>query len=120
VLEALFANRDRFPDHLRWAQDIVDAFKAKLSPRAAEFRSLARQDRLSTSLEDISASLAHMHVNRMMLSNPREHELIIHAFLHRICRGRLARRNESPVSMAAIAKSVGSVPQAVQRDHDCR
>jgi thiopeptide-type bacteriocin biosynthesis protein len=104
-LEALFADRDRFPDHLRWAQDIVDAFKAKLSPRAAEFRSLARQDRLSTSLEDLSASLAHMHVNRMMLSNPREHELIIHAFLHRICRGRLARRNESPASMAAIAKS---------------
>jgi hypothetical protein len=56
-------------------------------------------------LEDLSASLAHMHVNRMMLSNPREHELIIHAFLHRICRGRLARRNESPASMAAIAKS---------------
>jgi len=104
-LEALFADRDRFPDHLRWAQDIVDAFKAKLSPRGAEFRSLARQDRLSTSLEDLSASLAHMHVNRMMLSNPREHELIIHAFLHRICRGRLARRNESPASMAAIAKS---------------
>jgi len=96
LLEALFADRDRFPDHLRWAQDIVDAFKAKLSPRAAEFRSLARQDRLSASLEDISASLAHMHVNRMMLSNPREHELIIHAFLHRICRGRLAREHTGP------------------------
>jgi len=108
-LEALFADRDRFPDHLRWAQDSVDAFKAKLSPQAAEFRSLARQDRLSASLEDLSASLAHMHVNRMMLSNPREHELIIHAFLHRICRGRLARRNESPVSVAAMAKPIGPV-----------
>ena len=110
LLEALFADRDRFPDHLRWAQDIADAFKAKLSPRAAEFRSLARQDRLSASLEDISASLAHMHVNRMVLSNPREHELIIHAFLHRICRGRLARRKEGPVSGAAIAKSFDSAP----------
>ena len=87
----------------------MDAFKAKLSPQAAEFRSLARQDRLSASLEDLSASLAHMHVNRMMLSNPREHELIIHAFLHRICRGRLARRNESPVSVAAMAKPIGPV-----------
>jgi len=94
LLEALFADPDRFPDHLRWAQDIVEAFKSKLSPWAAEFRALARQGRLSDSLEDISASLAHMHVNRMMLSNPREHELIIHAFLHRICRGRLARRKE--------------------------
>ncbi len=98
LLEALIADRDRFPDHLRWAQDIAHAFKGMLSPLATEFRSLARQDRLSVSLEDISASLAHMHVNRMMLSNPREHELIIHAFLHRICRGRLARRKESPVS----------------------
>jgi len=92
VLEALFADRDRFPEHLRWALDIADAFKTKLAPLAAEFRSLARQERLSGSLQGISASLAHMHVNRMMLSNPREHELIIHAFLHRICRGRLARR----------------------------
>jgi thiopeptide-type bacteriocin biosynthesis protein len=94
LLEGLFADCDRFPNHLRWARDIAEAFKSKLSPWAAEFRSLARQDRLSASLEDISASLAHMHVNRMMLSNPREHELIIHAFLHRICRGRLARRKD--------------------------
>jgi thiopeptide-type bacteriocin biosynthesis protein len=111
-LEALFADRDRFPDHMRWAQDIADAFKGKLSPLAAEFRSLARQGRLSASLEDISASLAHMHANRMMLSNPREHELIIHAFLHRICRGRLARRKQSPVSGAASANSFDSVPPA--------
>jgi len=110
LLEALFADRDRFPVHLRWAQDIVDAFKRELAPLAGEFRSLAHQDRLSASLQDISASLAHVHVNRMMLSNPREHELIIHAFLHRICRGRLARRTESPVSGAAIAKSSDSVP----------
>ena len=98
VLEPLLAGRDRYPDHLRWARAIAEAFKGKLSPWAAEFRSLARQNRLSASLEDISASLAHMHVNRMMLSNPREHELIIHAFLHRICRARLARRNESSVA----------------------
>jgi thiopeptide-type bacteriocin biosynthesis protein len=91
VLEALFADGGRFPDHLRWAQHIQEAFRGLLLPLAAEYRSLAQQDRLSTSLEDISASLTHMHVNRMMLSNPREHELIIHAFLHRICRGRIAR-----------------------------
>src|SRR5262249_22486380 len=98
LLEALFADRDRFPTHLGWAQDFADAFKEKLALHAAEFRSLARQGRLSTSLESISASLAHMHVNRMMLSNPREHELIIHALLHRLCRGRLARRKGKPVS----------------------
>jgi thiopeptide-type bacteriocin biosynthesis protein len=107
LLEALFADPDRFPDHVRWAQSIADAFKAMLSPLAAEFRALARQSRLSASLEDISASLAHMHVNRMMLSNPREHELIIHAFLHRICRGRLARRKQSAVSAAATAAHSG-------------
>jgi thiopeptide-type bacteriocin biosynthesis protein len=108
LLDALFADGDRFPDHLRWAQAIADAFQGKLSPLAAEFRSLSRRDRLSATLEDISASLAHMHVNRMMLSNPREHELIIHAFLHRICRGRLARRKESPASGATIAGSLES------------
>ena len=103
LLEALFADRDRFPSHLRWAQDIAEAFKGKLAAHSAEFRSLGRQGRLSTSLESISASLTHMHVNRMMLSNPREHELIIHALLHRVCRGRLARRKVSPVSGPASA-----------------
>ena len=110
LLEALFADRDRWPNHLRWAQDIADAFKDRLAPLAAEFRSLARQGRLSASLQDISASLAHMHVNRMMLSNPREHELIIHAFLQRICRGRLARRKVSPISGAASVESFDSTP----------
>jgi lantibiotic biosynthesis protein len=109
LLEAIFADRDRFPDHLRWAQPIAGAFKGMLSPLAAEFRSLAGQDRLSASLEEISASLAHMHVNRMTLSNPREHELIIHAFLHRICRGRLARPKHSSVS-GPIARSLDSAP----------
>jgi lantibiotic biosynthesis protein len=102
LLEALFAGRDRIPDPVRWAEDIAGAFKERLSPLAAEFRSLARQSRLSASLEDISASVTHMHVNRMMLSNPREHELIIHAFLHRILRGRLARRKEREVSPRTI------------------
>jgi hypothetical protein len=94
LLEALFTDRDRFPEHLRWAQEIVEALKIKLSSPAAELRLLAQQDRLSTSLESISVALAHMHVNRMMLANPREHELIIHAFLHRLCRGRIARRKQ--------------------------
>jgi thiopeptide-type bacteriocin biosynthesis protein len=95
ALEAVFEEGDRFPDDLRWTQYAVATFQNKLAPLADQFRSLADQGRLSASLEDISASLVHMHVNRMMLANPREHELIIYAFLHRVWRGRIARRNES-------------------------
>jgi len=111
LLEALFGIRDRFPEQLRWAQDGMDAFKRRYSPCAAQFRSLAQQDRLTTSLEDLGVSLAHMHVNRMMLSNPREHELIIHGFLHRTCRGRLARRSvratQEPLVAAEEAPAQG-------------
>jgi hypothetical protein len=34
----------------------------------------------------------------MMLSNPREHELIIHAFLHRLCRSRIGRQRRDAVA----------------------
>jgi thiopeptide-type bacteriocin biosynthesis protein len=105
LLEALFSDDDRFPERLRWTQTFADAFKVKLSRLATEFKSLARQDRLSASLEDISGSLVHMHVNRMMLSNPREHELIIHALLHRICRGRLARRSHPPRPIRMVSEN---------------
>jgi len=36
-----------------------------------------------------------MHVNRMMLSNPREHEMILHAFLSRAYRSGLMRVADS-------------------------
>ena len=89
VLESLFG--DGFAPDLRWAEPIVVAFRHKLGPVAARLMDLAQRNMLTSSLVDIGCSLTHMHLNRMMLSNAREHELIVHAFLHRIYRGRMAR-----------------------------
>ena len=39
--------------------------------------------RLSRDVEDIASSYVHMHVNRLMRSEPHSHELVIHDFLVR-------------------------------------
>jgi len=62
-----------------------------LEPLASSFKARAHDQQLTAALADIVRSLAHMHVNRSMLSNPREHEMIIYAFLGRAYRSKIAR-----------------------------
>ena len=91
LLESLFAESDGLPPELRWAEEVVLAFRTRLAPLAAQFVTLSKDDELTAPFEDIVSSLTHMHLNRMMLANPREHELIIHAFLQRMYRSKIAR-----------------------------
>jgi thiopeptide-type bacteriocin biosynthesis protein len=85
-LMSMFDAPERWAPELRWTLPAVDTLRARLAAMSAQLTELARDDRLATSLESICGSLTHMHLNRMMLANPREHELIVHAFLHRIHR----------------------------------
>jgi thiopeptide-type bacteriocin biosynthesis protein len=91
VLEALFGPFDRFPASLQWARAPLEAFMQALRPLTDKLAQLAAAAQLTVTVQDLASSLAHMHVNRMMLGNPREHELIIYAFLQRIHRTRRAR-----------------------------
>jgi lantibiotic biosynthesis dehydratase-like protein len=43
----------------------------------------------------IVRALAHMHVNRLVRSRPREHEAVIYDLLHRLHE---TRRHSSPIS----------------------
>ena len=79
------------PEPLDWARSVVSRFRFRLEPLAAWFTAQAAQKRLAEPLPGIVASLAHMHVNRMMLANPREHEMIVYAFLNRAYRSQIAR-----------------------------
>jgi lantibiotic biosynthesis protein len=54
------------------------------------------EGRLSQSVERIAPSLVHMHVNRMMRSHPRPHELVLYEFLFRTYAARSARRGRPP------------------------
>jgi lantibiotic biosynthesis protein len=96
ALEELFENGPGLPEPLGWAQRAVSRFRSRLEPLASWFGTRSAQQELTTPLPDILRSLAHMHINRMMLANPREHEMIIYGFLNRLYRSQLARAVDAP------------------------
>jgi lantibiotic biosynthesis protein len=68
----------------------------------AEIRALDSEGRLTVSLEQLAASLTHMHANRLFRSAGRAQELVLHDLLLRLytardarARGRTSRVNRS-------------------------
>jgi len=60
-----------------------------------KLRFLDQTGQLSRSIFDMALSYAHMHVNRLMRSTPRAHELLLHDSLARIYSSRLAKEGGS-------------------------
>lgn len=52
---------------------------------------LRREKDLTASLADIVASLAHMHINRLLSDNHRAHEAAVYFFLHKLYDAEIAR-----------------------------
>ena len=100
LLEALLDGRSRYPPEWRWIERPIETFRTRLEPLAARYLHLASRNRLAGDLKDVVQSLAHMHVVRMMRANPREHEMIIYAFLERIGRARTSGRELNQPSCA--------------------
>ncbi|HVL94601.1 MAG TPA: lantibiotic dehydratase [Solirubrobacteraceae bacterium] len=72
----------------------IAALRSRSQPLQAVGRELAALDArgaLSAPLPVVAASLAHMHVNRLMRADPRRHELYVHDALERLGAGRRAR-----------------------------
>lgn len=64
------------------------------APLAAELRRLEDARRLTMPLAQIAPSLIHMHVNRLIRSAPRAHELVLYDLLAAIYDSRAARTNK--------------------------
>jgi thiopeptide-type bacteriocin biosynthesis protein len=67
---------------------------AELAPVGMQLAELEREGRLEAGFEEIAASLAHMHVNRLLRADARAHELRIHDALERLLASRAARTRE--------------------------
>ncbi len=63
-----------------------------MRPRVERLRDLHARGRLTASLEDLAASLGHMHVNRVLRSAQRAHEMVLYDLLDRLYLSRAARR----------------------------
>ncbi|MEW6472629.1 MAG: lantibiotic dehydratase [Actinomycetota bacterium] len=71
--------------------EALERRSARIGPVVGELRRLAAGGRLTATLEDLAADLAHMHVNRLLRAAPRAQELVIYEFLDRLWAGRAAR-----------------------------
>jgi lantibiotic biosynthesis protein len=73
------------PDALRRRSDAI-------RPAVERLRALDAAGRLTTSFEDLATSLGHMHVNRLLRSAQRAHEMVLYDLLDRLYMARAARR----------------------------
>jgi len=71
----------------------LDVRSARIGPVMDKIHALSRAGRLSRSLSDIALSYVHMHVNRLMRSQPRTHELVVYDYLAKLYSGRCTRQN---------------------------
>jgi thiopeptide-type bacteriocin biosynthesis protein len=53
---------------------------------------LAAEGKLETDVFSLAGSFSHMHINRLIRSSQRAHELVLYDFLYQIYDGRIARR----------------------------
>ncbi|ATB39609.1 lanthionine biosynthesis protein [Cystobacter fuscus] len=63
----------------------------RLRPVVERLRQTEREGRLTVAVERLAESFLHMHVNRLLSEDQRAQELILHDFLVRLYRSRLAR-----------------------------
>lgn len=73
------------------ALKVFDRRSLALSEIVPRLAARERDGRLTQSIERMAPSLAHMHVNRMIQSYPRAHELVLYEFLYRTYTAQAAR-----------------------------
>ena len=67
----------------------------RLAPIVEELRELEKAGRLSPSIADLAPSYVHMHVNRMIRSAARAHEMVLYDFLYLLHESRAARERKA-------------------------
>ncbi len=76
------------------ALEVLRQRSERNAPIVEELRELERSGRLSPSLADIASSYVHMHVNRIIRSAQRAHELVLYDFLYLLYESKAARERK--------------------------
>ncbi|MBV9761441.1 MAG: lantibiotic dehydratase [Acidobacteriaceae bacterium] len=87
------------PGELDFARKAFDRRSIRTREVAATLRALSEAGRLNAPIENLLRSYVHMHVNRMLRSDWRQHEVVLYNFLFRLYDGRLARELARPDSI---------------------
>jgi thiopeptide-type bacteriocin biosynthesis protein len=89
ALEQLLALDDGADHPLGVGVELLRERSRRLAPIAERLRE--RKDTLSVSLDDLLASYAHMHANRLLRGASRQQELVLYDLLDRVYSSQLAR-----------------------------
>ena len=104
ALEALLDSGGGLPAGLA----ILRSRSERNSPLAAELRRLEQARRLTMPVAQIAPSLVHMHVNRLIRSAPRAHELVLYDLLAAVYDSRAARAGRGRDARAAAGEDAGA------------
>jgi thiopeptide-type bacteriocin biosynthesis protein len=96
LLEALLDPGQNLPASLAPGLEALHRRSRQLAPVTEQLRRLVRAGRLSTTVTDLAASYAHMHVNRVLRSAHRAQELVLYELLDRVYSSRAGRRSVVP------------------------
>jgi thiopeptide-type bacteriocin biosynthesis protein len=75
------------------------------APIVAELARLEAAGRLSSSVHDMAASFVHMHVNRLIRSAARAHEMVLYDILHQLYASREARQRKGGAELNAVERT---------------
>jgi lantibiotic biosynthesis protein len=92
-LEALLDPGHDPPPALAPGLDALRRRSLRLAPVAAELHQLDGAGRLSATISDITTAYAHMHVNRLLRSAQRAHELVLYELLGRAYSSQAGRQS---------------------------
>jgi thiopeptide-type bacteriocin biosynthesis protein len=73
---------------------ILEARSERVRPLGDRLREVERNGLLTRPLREVAASIAHMHLNRVVQARHREHELVIYDFLTRLYEAASHRKEE--------------------------
>jgi len=90
-LEALLDPAQGADNALAPGFEIFHRRSARLSPIVARLKEIEQAGRLTMSILELSPSYIHMHVNRLLRSAQRAHEVVLYDFLARLYESRIAR-----------------------------
>lgn len=92
ALEALLDPPEDGDHPLAPGFDVLRGRSERLAPIVAELRGLEESGRLWVPVRELAQSYVHMHVNRLIRSAQRAHELVLYDFLARLFHAEKARR----------------------------
>jgi thiopeptide-type bacteriocin biosynthesis protein len=100
-LEALLGYSSQRSAELELAGPIFENRSVRVGEVIRRLRSLVVSGRLTVDIAELAPSYVHMHVNRLIRSAQRAHELVLYDFLFRLYDGKLARDAKAPSRNAA-------------------